>query len=411
MAVTSVLARAGQLFALVLAPRLPSPEPLGAPGTLDVALGLLAVVAPPALAVWMMRRYDVLESKLAAAAWLFASGSLIYSAQSVPTHSPLLGSYYTAAPFVWLALALTAATLAGQHLGTSFRNKKMGAGLITIAIGVFVYRDAHKFISSPTDQWAEVLARDPANERAFGETRPALASDPARFEQALSACLQARPDACHCRLERASSQLLVRDATAALASLDASACGPQDIGAARLRATASALALPPQEAQAAVEVVLASHPEDATILGAKAIVLDRLGRSDEALELADRAVQAGAGYEARLLLAALRIAKGELEPAKALLTPLAQEFPGSADVAFDLALIADREGRYNEAREGYLRALKLRPAFAASRYNLALLTLRYGFKEEAKSHARRFAEAFPEDPRGKELTALVTVQH
>ncbi|MBL9020760.1 MAG: tetratricopeptide repeat protein [Myxococcales bacterium] len=411
MSASSALARAGHLFALVLAPRVPSPEPLGDPDAIAVAQGLAVVVIPPVLAIWMARYYDVLEGKLAAAAWVLASAALVYGAQSAPTHSPLLGSYYTAAPFVWVALALTAATLAGQHLGTSFRNKKMGAGLITFAIGMFLFREAHTFISSPTDQWVEVLARDPANERAFAEIRPKLASDPVRFEQALVACLNARPDACLCRLERASSQLLVQDAAAALASLDASSCAAQDIRAARLRATASALALPPSEAEAAVEATLAIYPEDATVLGAKAIVLDRLGRSDEALELAQRAVQGGAGYEARLLLAALLIAKGQMNEASDLLVPLAQEFPSSADVAFDLALIADRGGRYNEAREGYLRALKLRPAFAASRYNLALLTLRYGFTEEARSHARRFAEAFPADPRGKELLALVSTRN
>lgn len=411
LSVSSQLARAGHLFALVLAPRLPSPEPIGDPGTLDVALGLLAVAVPPVAAVALARRYDVLEGKLAAAAWLLASGALLYAAGNVPPHVPLLGSYYSAAPFVWLALALTAATLAGQHLGTSFRNKKMGAGLITFAIGVFVYREAHKFVGSPTDQWQEVLARDPANERAFGEIRPLLASDAARFESAVAACLDTRPDACHCRLERARSQLLVQDAASALGSLDASACAKEDVRAARLRATASALALPPQAAEAAVDAVLATYPDDATVMGARAIVLDRLGRSDEALALAQRAVDTGAGFESKLLLGALWIAKGDLPKASAVLVPLSKDHPENADIAFDLALIADREGRYNEAREGYLHALKVRPTFAASRYNLALLTLRYGFIEEARSHARRFQEAFPGDSRGGELAALVATRN
>ena len=94
------------------------------------------------------------------------------------------------------ALALTAATLAGEHLGSSFKNKKMGAGLIVIAIGIFLYRDAHKLVGSPTDQWLEVLRRDPANAAAFHEVRPALAADAAKFDAALTACLTRDPGAC-----------------------------------------------------------------------------------------------------------------------------------------------------------------------------------------------------------------------
>jgi len=151
--------------------------------------------------------------------------------------------------------------------------------------------------------------------------------------------------------------------------------------------------------------LLEAHPDDATVLGARAIVLDRTGKSDEARALAERAVAGGAGYEARLLLSALLITAGELERAKKLLQELALTHPESADVAFNTGLIADKEGRYNEAREGYLAALRLRPTFANSRYNLALLTLRYGFTEEARNHAVRFREAFPEDPRGNDLVA------
>jgi len=121
----SLLARAGHLFALVLAPKLPSPEPLGDAGALEIALGAAAVSIGPIIGIAMVRRYGALEAKVTAAAWFLSSVALLYGASETITHATLLSSYYTAAPFVWLALALTAATLAGQHLSSTFRNKRM----------------------------------------------------------------------------------------------------------------------------------------------------------------------------------------------------------------------------------------------------------------------------------------------
>ncbi|WP_420894956.1 tetratricopeptide repeat protein [Sorangium cellulosum] len=70
---------------------------------------------------------------------------------------------------------------------------------------------------------------------------------------------------------------------------------------------------------------------------------------------------------------------------------------------YNLALIDDKRGDYNGAREGYLAALKADPRNADARYNLALLTFRAGIVEESRHHARKFLEAFPEDPRSGQL--------
>lgn len=400
-----MLARAGHLLGLAVAPGLLSPEPLGDPSGLDVLLGALALVGPLLIAFALYRRYPMLEGKLAAGAWVLTSIAL-YFGTSPPPHTPLLSSYYMTAPFVWTALALTAATLAGEHLGTSFKNKKMGAGLITIALGIFIYRDAHKLVGSPTDQWLDVLRRDPANAAAFHEVRPALAADPAKFDAALTACLTRNPGACHCHVERASSFLMTRNPQAALGELDRSSCGPDDARAVRVRSSAAALALPVADAEAVVAAALEKFPEDGTVLGARAILLERAGKPAEALEAAKRAIEAGAGRDAKLLLAALLIGSGDLDGAQAQLEQLASDAPDDPEVAYDLGLIADKKNRYNEAREAYLKALKLRPTFADARYNLVVLTNRYGFADEAKSHARRFRESFPKDPRGAELAVL-----
>lgn len=406
------------MLGLVITPQLLSPEPLGEPSGMDVVLGALALVGPLVIAFALFRRYPMLEGKLAAGAWVLASGALYFGTSPAP-HTPLLSSYYTTAPFVWLALALTAAALAGEHLGTSFKNKKMGAGLITVAIGIFIYRDAHKLVGSPTDQWLEVLKRDPANAAAFHEVRPALAADPLKFDAAIAACLASDAGACHCRVERASSLLMTRNPRAALTELERSSCSPDDARAVRVKARSVVLALPAPgtvdaarfqaalaDAEAVVHAALEKLPDDATLLGAKAILLERAGKPAEALEIAKRAVDAGAGRDAKLLFAALMIGTGDLDGAEPVLKELAIESPDDPEVVYDLGLIADRKNRYNEAREAYLKALKLRPELKDARYNLAVLTKRYGFAEEAKSHARRFREAFPQDPRGAELAVL-----
>jgi Flp pilus assembly protein TadD len=404
---TTLLARAGHLLALVLVPQLPSPEPLGDATTAGILLGVLAVFLPPAVAIWMARSYGSFESKVAVGAWILASCALLYGASGPMTHVPLLASYYTTAPFVWIALAMTAATLAGQHLGSTFRNKKMGAGLIVIAVGVFIYRDARKLVASPTEQWLDVLAREPADAHAWAEVRPALASDAEKFERAVAACLERRPHACHCRVERASSRLVVRDPMGALQELGKAACAPDDTRALRVHARAAALGLPAGDAEKLVDAAIAAHPDDPNLLGARAIVLDRMGRAPEALPIAQQAVDAGAGFDTKLLLGSLQIKAGNLDAAETVLHGLSVEHPENADITYNLALIADRKGKYNEAREGYLKTLRLRADYADARLNLVYLTKRGGFLDEAKSHARRFHEAFPSDPRGKELSALV----
>ena len=86
---------------------------------------------------------------------------------------------------------------------------------------------------------------------------------------------------------------------------------------------------------------------------------------------------------------------------------LARDDANDADVAYDIALVADKRGDYNAARQGYLSVLRIDPDHANARYNVALLCQRKGVQDEAKHHARRFGEAHPDDARGKALLATV----
>lgn len=107
----------------------------------------------------------------------------------------------------------------------------------------------------------------------------------------------------------------------------------------------------------------------------------------------------------------LREAKAAIEAseyarATALLTPLVDADETDAEAHYNLGLIAQHRGRYNQARSGYLAALRARPAFADARYNLAILTWNRNVEAEARHHVARFVERWPSDPRAKKLLEL-----
>jgi len=89
------------------------------------------------------------------------------------------------------------------------------------------------------------------------------------------------------------------------------------------------------------------------------------------------------------------------------LAPIVAADPTDAEALYDLALIADKRGDYNGARSGYLAALRYDSTLADARYNLVMLTQKRGVFEEAKHHAKKFAEAYPNDPRGADLARIV----
>ncbi len=136
-----------------------------------------------------------------------------------------------------------------------------------------------------------------------------------------------------------------------------------------------------------------------------ALELEAAGRHVESRAEVDLAIAGGAGRDAKLLAAKLAIMRDDLDAARRLLEPLATE--KDALVLYNLGLIAQRTGQYNEARTRYLAALKADPNYAAIRYNLAVLTWDAGVKDEAQHHARKFLELSPGDPNGAELRRKV----
>jgi tetratricopeptide (TPR) repeat protein len=191
------------------------------------------------------------------------------------------------------------------------------------------------------------------------------------------------------------------------AASDAAKACPMVTAARAVNAEALAIAGRIDEAYAEADEALALPDDAARAHTAKASVLIAAGKVKEAEAEAQKAIDAGGGRDAKLLVASLAISAGNLDAAEAVLKAMLAERPQDADVQYNLALIADKQNRYNEARNGYLAALKTDPTYRAARYNLALLTFRRGVTEEAKNHARKYAEMAPNDPAAAQLLATI----
>ena len=134
----------------------------------------------------------------------------------------------------------------------------------------------------------------------------------------------------------------------------------------------------------------------------RALELEAAGQFPEARKEVDAALAGGAGRDAKLLAAKLAILRDDLDAALRLLEPLARD-ETDALVLYNLGLIAQRRGEYNNARSRYLAAIKADPTYTPARYNLAVLTWDAGVKDEAQHHARKFIELAPSDPLAPEI--------
>ncbi len=408
------IARAGYLEALAISPRWLAPEPVAPPSPLLVAAGGAALVLPVALGAFLRRRVATIEATAAAVAWPATAIAAIVAARVWSgADAPLLRGYYVAAPFVWLSIALTFATVAGRYLGSAFKNRRLMAAVIPLAAGLLIFRSAYVLIASPWAMWRRELVFDPGNERAIDATMPdprAAPADIAAQKKALELCIAKTPSSCTCLTRRAAASLVAKDGTSAARDAETAKLArcPLDEGSVRFREVAAyafAMASQTSEAEAMLDGA-ADRGTNPYLAYADALVHDQRGDQPTAEVLARQAAGLGAGRDALLLEASLFMRRGANDDAAPVLQALHTSYPNDADVAYDIALLADLRHDYNTAREGYLEALRDDPSKRDARYNLALLTLRSGFVAEARHHAERFASSYPDDPRGKDLIKL-----
>jgi tetratricopeptide (TPR) repeat protein len=410
-------------------------------------MGLLAAILLAAIlygAVWLKKTVDTVGARVAAAlVWVAVASALLAALFYRDDAGPLLRAAPLIALPVWAALGAVASTAAGHFLGSSFKNRRMGALVVVLAAGALQYLNAAAFLGSTDKMWRDALLRDISNEPAIGAFSRSLLRkykyDDAR--KVADKCLTAHPEACACLEVRAkvAAQRVADRCFAAQA--EACACQPaqaaaamrnQLLDAALSDARAADAACPDRPmAKAVLAEVLALRGENAeaeqeateglALGGLSASAESRLhyalalaqqgdGRFDEASEHLKQALKVGAGRDAKLLAGALALVKEDLDEAERRLGPLVKANPRDPDAAYNLALVADRRGNYNLAREGYLNTLKADPCYASARYNLAHLTWKAGIQDEARHHAQKFAEmAAPGDPMVAQLSALVGI--
>jgi tetratricopeptide (TPR) repeat protein len=221
--------------------------------------------------------------------------------------------------------------------------------------------------------------------------------------QALLDCTAKDPRACACADAAEELAVDVGRYDDARRAVDHSQCAPSprhDGGRAETRIATGDVAGGMQLADA----VLATSHDEPHAAFARAWAM---GDGPEAIALAERAVKAGRGLPALILLGSMRMRAGDLERARVAFDAAAREAPKDPRAVFDAAVIAQRQGRYHDAREGYLRALAIDPKMADARYNLVVLTRAGNADGEARHHLHELEAIAPKDPRIAALKAAL----
>jgi tetratricopeptide (TPR) repeat protein len=404
--------RAILLVAEAIAPWGAPVEAIGAQSGL-VACGRFALVlAIYAAATWGVRRASSRYPGVAALGALTLLAVPVGSAFCTGDRGPLARGVWVLSPLVWATLA---AVIAGPALDASgavvARRARFVLGGAVIAAGVGSLVAAQSRLASREALWRNALAVDPGN------TAAAVAV--AEFDDAhhrrtagleiLSTCMRLHPDACVCAEGAASEAIDAGRYQDARHAMDVSDTCPRRARRIALSAEAligtAALDDGEREAQRAVE----HDANDPHAVYARAWAVTLRGRPLDARADAERAVSLGRGIPAELLLGSILYGASDFAGADAQFQRVLAEDPASVQATYDHALIADRQLRYHDAREGYLRTLQLDPKNADARYNLVLLTHAHGATLEAKHHLEAFQSSYPGDPRAQQLATVVAL--
>lgn len=139
-----------------------------------------------------------------------------------------------------------------------------------------------------------------------------------------------------------------------------------------------------------------SSCDSTLMLGVKAEALAAVERGADATMLAASVlVREPQNRFARRAQGIVAIHAKEFAAADEMLAKLVQEDTNDADSTFYLALSQRRRDRYNGAREGFLRVLKLNPRHIDARYNLVTLTAAAGAAQEAEHDYQELLQIAP----------------
>lgn len=308
-------------------------------------------------------------------------------------------------PLVALSTIALAQVLLGERLPRDARKPTtalLGAAALS---GIALLLGGYERLASRSAQWRAVVATDPGNETAalFVAGWHAEAGRGAASLEVVEACARANPAACQC----------VRAAASAALNAGKLAVARSLFGGAPLACQSSAFAgieanILAQEGKLDAARAVAGRADQNDPNALYALGLERLAAKDwpAALALGTKAEAAGGGTGARLLIGSAQLGAGELASARATFQRAVAADPTSAVAHYHVGLVADRESKYHDAREGYLAALRADPNLVEARYALVVLTGRNGAVQEAQNHLAKLRALAPNDPR---LPTLVTL--
>lgn len=231
------------------------------------------------------------------------------------------------------------------------------------------------------------------------ESRPASPRDPTAQELVQGEC-GAEQGSCSCR--RAAIEKAFAFALSSVAKEVLEGAAPdcaRELAALGLRAELLARRGEGAAARQEADALLLEQPRNAHAIFATALVLFSEGSTQTSRSLAQRARELGRGAPASMLLGLLALRGDRLDEAAAHLDEAIERDPNDVEANFNRAVLLDRQGKYNLARERYLKVLTIRPGHADSRYALARLTHAAGAFDEARHHLRRLTEIAPDDER------------
>jgi Tfp pilus assembly protein PilF len=391
------------LLAAAIAPRLAPVEAVSAQSAAIACLRLALVIAVYAVATFAIRKSTPRYPGVAALTTLALLGAPIASAYFSGDRGPLARGVWLLGPLVWAALAAIAAgPITDQIASQASRRMRAVAGVTVIAIGMASLVAGGARFASANAMWQSALDTDPGNESA-SLVLASVAKDaqkPVAALDLLLGCARVHPESCACAEGAASYAIdLGRypDARRVLDASDACQRTPRrmSIDAESLVGTPGAMAEGIREAAR----VLERNPDEPHALFARAWGTVLEGRPVDALPDAQRAVALGRGVPAELLYGLILFQDDDFAGADVQFVHVLTEDPASVQATYDHALVADRQQRYHDAREGYLHTLALDATNAEARYNLVVLTHAHGATLEAQHDVDEFAAKHPNDAR------------
>ncbi|MDO9020499.1 MAG: tetratricopeptide repeat protein [Myxococcales bacterium] len=306
-------------------------------------------------------------------------------------------------PLVWLTLLAALRRFAPA----SWKNS---ASLGWVMLAVVTAALSFARLRTPESMWRSVVARRPDHAEAQVTLARIVGRGPDGAAKALAVldrCVRQSPRSRPCWTARA--QLRVDAGEHGPAALDAQralALDDDDAASAVLRAVALTRVQPvPPEAEASARRALELAPDDPRASLALAMALDAKGDAEGARAALGRAIARAPTLDARLLETTLALRQGDVPGARRAVQAALALAPDDPRATYNLGVVAQREGRYNEAREAYLKTLRREARHYAARYNLAVLTKDAGATGEARHHLEALLRAYPGDRAAVQLLA------